>query len=153
MAWLFSQHTIWSHLEELDFQNEFGKHDFSSLFLWKFAVAELLFICWLVILEILLGKNCYLQPKYFNIEIFLRVNLGQMHLLKDFVNDVFDKLFLSDPKDYIRKGNRISKITSQDMNKMKRNLAFQTHFGNPALPNDSKLYIGRIVKPCTTCLN
>ena len=59
------------------------------------------------------GKNCYLQPKYFNNEMFLRVNLGPMHLLKDFVNDVF----VSDPKDYIRKENRISKITSQDINK------------------------------------
>ena len=59
------------------------------------------------------GKNRYLQPKYFNIEMFLRVNLGPMHLLKDFVNDVF----VSDPKDYIRKENRISKITSKDLNK------------------------------------
>ena len=59
------------------------------------------------------GKNHYLQPKYFNIEMFLRVNLGPMHLLKDFVNDVF----VSDPKDYVRKENRISKITSQDINK------------------------------------
>ena len=85
-------------MEELDSQNEFGKRDFFSFFL-KFAVAELLFICWLVILEILLGKNRYVQPKYLNIEIFLRVHLGQMHLLKDFVNDVF----VSDPKNYIKK--------------------------------------------------
>ena len=91
-------------------------------------------------------KNCYIQPKYFNIEIFLRVNLGPIHLSKDFVNDVF----VSDPKDYIRKGNRISKITSQDMNKMKRNLAFQTHFGNPALQNNSTLYAVKIVLPNTT---
>ena len=108
-----------------------------------------------IILEILLGKNRYVQPKYLNIEIFLRVNLGQMHLLKDFVNDVFDKLFVSDPKDYLRKENSFSKITSQDINKssaafkkiMKRNHAFQTQFGNPALPNGSKLYVVKIVKP------
>ena len=88
--------------------------------------------------------------------MFLRVNLGPMHLLKDFVNDVF----VSDPKDYVRKENRISKITSPDLNKssatatfqkiMKRNHAFQTQFGNPALPNGSKLYTVKIVKPYTT---
>ena len=51
----------------------------------------------------------------------LRVNFGPMHLLKDFVNDVF----VSDPKDYIRKENRISKITSQDINKSSATATFQ----------------------------
>ena len=67
------------------------------------------------------GKNRYLQPKYFKIEMFLRVNLGPMHLLKDFVNDVF----VSDPKDYVRKENRISKITSPDLNKSSATATFQ----------------------------
>ena len=71
------------------------------------------------------------------------VNLGPIHHLKDFVNDVF----VSDLKNCVRKENSISNITSQDINKNsttatfqrnnKKKLRFPTSFWDPALPNDS----------------
>ena len=35
------------------------------------------------------GKNRHLEPKYFIIEMFLRVNLGPMRLMENFVTDIY----------------------------------------------------------------
>ena len=66
--------------------------------------------------------------------MFLRVNLGPMHLLKDFVNDVF----VSDPKDYVRKENRISKIASKDLNKSSATATFQKN-------NEKKITLSKLI--------
>ena len=50
--------------------------------------------------------------------------MGPIYHVKDFVNDVF----VSDPKDYVRKENRISKITSQDLNKSSETATFQKKY-------------------------
>ena len=34
------------------------------------------------------GKNRHLQPQYFSMEIYLRFNLGPLHLMKDLIKEV-----------------------------------------------------------------
>ena len=46
------------------------------------------------------GKNRLLQPENFNIEIYLKFNLGPLHLLDNFVKEI---LAFDSTKSYLRK--------------------------------------------------
>ena len=60
------------------------------------------------------GKNRHLAPEYFSMEIFLRCNLGPMHLLEGLVTEV---LAFDSSKSYLRKGDQESKFSSKNINK------------------------------------
>ena len=60
------------------------------------------------------AKNRNLQPKNFNTEMYLRFNLPPLHHSDGLVNEV---LAFDSNKTYVRKGSRLSKIVSQDVNK------------------------------------
>ena len=60
------------------------------------------------------GKNRHLQPQYFSMEIYLRFNLGPMHLMKDLIKEVLSD---KNSKSYIRKGEDASQFTTKDINK------------------------------------
>ena len=60
------------------------------------------------------GKNCHLEPEYFSMELVLRFNLGPIHLLDDFV----DEILSSDTgKTYLRKETKLGRVISKDLNK------------------------------------
>jgi hypothetical protein len=69
--------------------------------------------CWQYIVTAY-WKNRHLEPENFNKELFLRVNLGPMHILKGLVNEV---LAYDSSKNYARTGSDISKFASKDINK------------------------------------
>ena len=60
------------------------------------------------------GKNRHLEPKYFNIEMFLRVNLGPMHLMENFVTDI---LAHDTSKNYIREEDNVNRTVTKNLNK------------------------------------
>ncbi|CAL4140007.1 unnamed protein product, partial [Meganyctiphanes norvegica] len=58
------------------------------------------------------GKGRHLQPVFFSQELFLRFNLGPLHLLNDLINEVWDDI----QKEYIRKcdkSKRFDKLVSR----------------------------------------
>ena len=61
------------------------------------------------------GKNRFLQPENFNIEIYLKFNLGPLHLLDNFVKEI---LASDSTKSYLRKEQaKISRLVTNDLNK------------------------------------
>ena len=60
------------------------------------------------------GKNRHLEPRYFSMEIYLRFNLGPLHLMKDLIKEVLSD---KNSKSYIRKGEDASQFTTKDINK------------------------------------
>ena len=60
------------------------------------------------------GKNRHLEPENFNKELFLRVNLGPMHIMKGLVNEV---LAYDSSKNYAKTGSVISRFASKDIKK------------------------------------
>ena len=97
------------------------------------------------------AKNRILQPENFNTEMVLRFNLGPLHHSDGLIAEI---LAFDATKIYVRKGNRLDKITSQDVNKvpplpplknlMRKSLVSLKNFGIPA-PNNVKLYDVKIV--------
>ena len=41
------------------------------------------------------GKNCYLEPEYFSMEMILRFNLGPIHLLDGFIDEILASDFMN----------------------------------------------------------
>ena len=68
------------------------------------------------------GKNRHLEPENFNKELFLRVNLGPMHILKGLVNEVL-------AKDY-KEDERTQNLLGPD-----NNIDFLKHFINSRTSN------------------
>ena len=68
------------------------------------------------------AKNRNLNPKNFNMEMYLRVNLGALHHSDGLINEIaaFDPNKL-----YLRKEARLSKIVSKDTNKSASVAAFE----------------------------
>ena len=62
------------------------------------------------------GKNRHLEPENFNKELFLRVNLGPMHILKGLVNEV---LAYDSSKNYARTGSEISNVNKGSLKAFK----------------------------------
>ena len=60
------------------------------------------------------GKSRHLEPEFFCMEMFLRVNLGPLHLLESLVDEILSNDF---NKSYLRKETRISQIVSKGINK------------------------------------
>ena len=61
------------------------------------------------------GKNRFLQPENFNIDMYLKFNLGPLHLLDNFVKEI---LASDSTKSYFRKEQaKISRIATNDLNK------------------------------------
>ena len=60
------------------------------------------------------AKNRILQPENFNTEMVLRFNLGPLHHSDGLIAEI---LAFDATKIYVRKGTRLDKITSQDVNK------------------------------------
>ena len=60
------------------------------------------------------GKNRHLEPRYFSMEIYLRFNLGPLHLMKDLIKEVLSD---KNSKSYTRKGEDASQFTTKDINK------------------------------------
>lgn len=69
------------------------------------------------------SKNRHLEPEFFSMEMVMRVNLGPLHLLGDFIEDVLSN---NSNKSYLRKETRISQIASKDMNKSAALTTFQS---------------------------
>ena len=57
------------------------------------------------------GKNRYLDPAYFSMELVLRVNLGPLHLLDSLIEEVLDK----EKIDFIRSEDRENRVSSGDL--------------------------------------
>ena len=68
------------------------------------------------------GKSRHLKPEFFSMEMFLRVNLGPLHLLESLVDEILSNDF---NKSYLRKDARISQIVSKDINKSTAIATFQ----------------------------
>ena len=68
------------------------------------------------------GKSRHLEPEFFCMEMFLRVNLGPLHLLESLVDEILSNDF---NKSYLRKETRISQIVSKDINKSTAIATFQ----------------------------
>ena len=68
------------------------------------------------------GKNRHLEPEFFSMEMTLRVNLGSLHILNDFIDDIFSN---DSKKSYIRKETRTTQIISKDCNKSAAIASFQ----------------------------
>ena len=66
-------------------------------------------------------ENRHLQPEYFSMEMVLRVNLGPLHLLENFIDDIFS----NSKTYYLRKETRISQMVSKDSNKSAAIATFQ----------------------------
>ena len=92
------------------------------------------------------GKNRFLQPENFSIEMFLMFNLGTLHLL-----DNFDKEILASDstKSYLRTEQaKISRLVTNDLNKsaametiekrIEKSLVFRHCFG--------KIFVNEIYK-------
>ena len=60
------------------------------------------------------GKNRHLEPHYFSMEMYLRFNLGPLHLLDGLINEV---LASDNSKNYIRGEKLASRTKSKDLNK------------------------------------
>ena len=60
------------------------------------------------------GKHRHLEPRNFSKEMFLRVNLGPMHLWDGLINEV---LAYDNNKTYVRNENIIRRLVSKDINK------------------------------------
>ena len=60
------------------------------------------------------AKNRILQPENFNTEMVLRFNLGPLYHSDGLIAEI---LAFDATKIYVRKGTRLDKITSQDVNK------------------------------------
>ena len=61
------------------------------------------------------GKNRFLQPENFNIEMYLKFNLGPLHLLDNFVKEI---LASDSTKSYLRTEQaKISRLVTNDLNK------------------------------------
>ena len=61
------------------------------------------------------GKNRFLQPENFNIEMYLKFNLGPLHLLDNFVKEILASDYT---KSYLRKEQyKISRLVTNDLNK------------------------------------
>ena len=77
------------------------------------------------------------QPKYFNIEMFLRFNLGPIYLMENFVTEI---LAHDTSKIYIRKKGEVNRSGTKNLNKSatmgsyeenpEKYLVFQALFGN-----------------------
>ena len=85
------------------------------------------------------GKNRHLEPKYFIIEMFLRVNLGPMRLMENFVTDIlahdtsknYIRLLYDDVNRTVTKNlNKSATMGSYEENTEKKYLVFQALFGN-----------------------
>ena len=92
------------------------------------------------------GKNRFLQPENFNIEMYLKFNLGPLHLLDNFVKEI---LASDSTKSYLRKEQyKISRLVTNDLNKsaametiekrIERSLVFRHCFG--------KIFVNEIYK-------
>jgi len=89
-------------------------------------------------------KNRFLQPENFNIEMYLKFNLGPLHLLDDFVKEI---LASDSSQSYLRKEQaKKRRLVTNDLNVLlwkplkkglKKSLVFQHHFGKILL---SKVY-------------
>ena len=85
------------------------------------------------------GRGCHLQPFYFSMEICLRWNLGPLHFLKDFIEEIYNR----EKKTYIRSTTRADKLVTRDITKSvavanyqkngKKNLIYQLRFGTKIL--------------------
>ena len=83
------------------------------------------------------GKNRFLQPENFNIEMYLKFNLGPLHLLDNFVKEI---LASDSSQSYLRKEQaKKRRLVTNDLNKsllwkplkkgLKKSLVFQHCFG------------------------
>jgi hypothetical protein len=81
--------------------------------------------------------NPHQKPENVNIEMYLRFNLGPLHLLDNFVKEILASTLT---KSYLRKEqDKISRLVTNDLNKsaametiekgLKKSLVFQPHFG------------------------
>ena len=59
------------------------------------------------------GKNRHLDPAYFSMELFLRINLGPLHFLDSLVEEVLKR----EPINFIRKETQANRLSSKDLNK------------------------------------
>ena len=76
------------------------------------------------------GSNRHLQPFYYNIELYLRWNLGPLHLMKNLVKEVYDK----EKKNYIR--------STTDPNKLKtKNIAISSGIGSSQTRSEEKSHL------------
>ena len=91
------------------------------------------------------GKNRFLQPENFNIEMYIKFNLGPLHLLNNFVKEI---LASDSSQSYLRKVQAMTmKLVTNDLSKRllwkpsnkdwKKSLVFQHHSGKIIL---SKVY-------------
>ena len=92
------------------------------------------------------GKNRFLQPKKFNFEMYLKFNLGPLHLLNKFIKE---SLPSDSTKSYLRKEQyKISRLVTNDLNKsaametiekrIEKSLVFRHCFG--------KIFVNEIYK-------
>ena len=73
------------------------------------------------IMNIHSGRNRYLQPAYFSMELVLRNNLGPLHLLDSLVEEIFDR----DPKSYVRSTEDPNKLSTKNIYKSPAMDSFQ----------------------------
>ena len=87
------------------------------------------------------GKNRFLQPENFNIEMYLKFNVGPLHLLDNFVKEI---LASDSSQSYLRKEQaKKRRLVTNDLNKsllwkplkkgLKKSLVFRHHFGKMLL--------------------
>ena len=93
------------------------------------------------------GKNRFLQPENFNIEMYLKFNLGPLHLLDNFVKEI---LASDSSQSYLRKEQaKKRRLVTNDLNKSaamrtiekrieKKSRVFRHRFGKILL---NKIYI------------
>ena len=61
------------------------------------------------------GKNRFLQPENFNIEMYIKFNLGPLHLLNNFVKEI---LASDSSQSYLRKVQAMTmKLVTNDLSK------------------------------------
>ena len=60
------------------------------------------------LMKIHAGRNRHLQPLYYSMEIVLRWNIAPLHLLRNLVNDVYNR----EKKEYIRRTKKTNKIVT-----------------------------------------
>ena len=96
------------------------------------------------------GKNRFLQPENFNIEMYLKFNLGPLRLLDNFVKEI---LASDSSQSYLRKEQaKKRRLVTNDLNKsaametiekrIKKSLIFQLRFG--------KILLGKVYN-CVLC--
>ena len=57
------------------------------------------------------GKNCHLSPKYFSMELYLKFNLGPLHLLDSLIEEVQKR----EPVSFVRKELNAELCSSKDI--------------------------------------